>query len=69
MDPDLRNLGVLIRPHPRNVRQWEEVDFSHFQDVVIYPRKGANPVDEDSVNDFYDSMYHSVAAVGIRNSQ
>jgi hypothetical protein len=68
MDPDLRNLGVLIRPHPRNVRQWEEVDFSHFQDVVIYPRKGANPVDENSVNDFYDSMYHSVAAVGINTS-
>jgi hypothetical protein len=61
-------MGVLVRPHPRNVRQWEDADFSHFQDVVIYPRKGANPVDENSVNDFYDSMHHSVAAVGINTS-
>ena len=67
-DPDLRNLGVLIRPHPRNVRQWEDADLSHFPDVAIYPREGANPVDENSVNDFYDSMYHSVAAVGINTS-
>jgi hypothetical protein len=36
--------------------------------VVIYPREGANPVDENSMNDFYDSMYHSVAAVGINTS-
>ncbi|MEJ2234772.1 MAG: hypothetical protein P8X67_12675 [Syntrophobacterales bacterium] len=67
-DPDLKNLGVLIRPHPRNFQQWEDVDLSHLQDVVIYPRKGANPVNEDSVNEFYDSMYHSVAAVGINTS-
>jgi len=67
-DPDLRNMGVLVRPHPRNVQQWEDADFSHFQDVVIYPREGANPVDENSMNDFYDSMYHSVAAVGINTS-
>ena len=67
-DPDIRNMGVLVRPHPRNVEQWADVDFSHFQDAVIYPRKGANPVDENSVNDFYDSMYHSVAAVGINTS-
>jgi len=67
-DPDLRNMGVLIRPHPRNVEQWKDADFSHLQDVSIYPRKGANPVDENSVNDFYDSIYHSVAAVGINTS-
>ena len=67
-DPDLRNMGVLVRPHPRNVKQWKDADFSHLQDVAIYPRKGANPVDENSVNDFYDSMCHSVAAVGINTS-
>jgi hypothetical protein len=67
-DSNLKTMGVLIRPHPRNVEQWEDADFSHFQDIVIYPRKGANPVDENSVNDFFDSMYHSVAAVGINTS-
>ena len=64
-DPDLRDMGVLIRP---NVEQWKDAEFSHFQDVVIYPRKGANPVDDNSVNDFFDSMYYSVAAVGINTS-
>ena len=31
-------------------------------------REGANPVDTDSRNDYFDSLYHSVAAVGINTS-
>jgi hypothetical protein len=67
-DSLVRDLGVLIRPHPQNASQWEDVDLSRFANVEIYPREGANPVDEKSVNDFLDSIYHSVAAVGINTS-
>ena len=66
--PQTRELGVLIRPHPQNAAQWEGSDFSSFENVVAYPRKGANPVDEKSVKDFFDSMYHCKAAVGINTS-
>lgn len=63
-----RELGVLIRPHPQNALQWEGLDFSSFGNVVVYPRKGANPVEKKSVKDFFDSMYHCEAAVGINTS-
>ena len=61
-------LGVLIRPHPQNALQWKDTDFSAADNIVIYPRAGANPVDETSVEEFFDSMYHSEAAVGINTS-
>ena len=34
----------------------------------MWPRGGANPVDQASKNDYFDSMYHSAAAVGINTS-
>ena len=37
-------------------------------DVAVWPAEGANPVDTDSRNDYFDSLYHSVAAVGINTS-
>jgi hypothetical protein len=65
---DVNRLGVLIRPHPQNALQWVDPDVSDFENVVIYPREGANPVEENSVKDFFDSMYHCEAAVGINTS-
>ena len=67
-DPRVRQLGILIRPHPENVQPWQRFDFSELEDTVLWPRGGANPVDQASKNDYFDSMYHSVAAVGINTS-
>ena len=41
---------------------------SDLTDTVLWPRGGANPVDQASKNDYFDSMYHSAAAVGINTS-
>jgi hypothetical protein len=67
-DPRVRQLGILIRPHPENVQPWQRFDFSEMKDVVLWPRGGANPVDRGSKNDYFDSMYHAAAAVGINTS-
>lgn len=67
-NPNVKGIGVLVRPHPQNASQWENADFSGFENVVIYPRGGANPVGKTSVNDFYDSICHCEAAVGINTS-
>jgi hypothetical protein len=67
-DPRVRQLGILIRPHPENVQPWQRFDFSDLTDTVLWPRGGANPVDRTSKNDYFDSMYHSAAAVGINTS-
>jgi hypothetical protein len=67
-DPQVNRIGVLVRPHPQNADQWSDVDFSKYENVVIYPRAGANPIHGSSLNDFFDSMYHSAATVGINTS-
>jgi hypothetical protein len=67
-DPRVRQLGILIRPHPENVQPWQRFDEADLKDTVLWPRGGANPVDQASKNDYYDSMYHSAAAVGINTS-
>lgn len=66
--PTLRDVGVLIRPHPQNVAAWRGADLSALGNVVIWPAEGANPVDADSRADYFDSIYHGVAVVGINTS-
>jgi hypothetical protein len=67
-DPLVSSLPIVIRPHPYNARAWGEADVSDFTDVVVWPRGAYHPVAEDSRNDFFDSLYHSAAVVGINTS-
>ncbi len=67
-DPALREAGLLIRPHPQNAEQWRDVDLSGDPNVGIWPRAGANPVDADARAEYFDSMYHAVAVVGVNTS-
>ena len=60
---------MLVRPHPRgDMRGLDGAELRGFRDVVVWPAGGANPVDTDSRNDYFDSLHHSVAAVGINTS-
>ncbi len=67
-EPAVRGLGVLIRPHPYNGAQWAEADLTGLGDVAVWPRGKHNPVDELNRADFFDSMHHSEAVVGINTS-
>ena len=64
----LRTAGIVVRPHPQNAAQWANVDLSEFGDAVIYPRAGANPIGLDARSEYYDSMFHSHAVVGVNTS-
>jgi hypothetical protein len=64
----LRSIGVLIRPHPQNSEQWRDVDLGEFGGAAIWPRGGANPVDASARADYFDSMFHSLAVVGVNTS-
>jgi hypothetical protein len=66
--PELRRVGILIRPHPQNAEQWTNVDLSSSRDVAIWPRAGANPIDAAAKADYFDSMFHSHAVVGVNTS-
>jgi hypothetical protein len=61
----LSEVPILIRPHPSRREEWADVDLSPFRDVVVW---GSSPVDPRSRNDYFDSLYHSAAVVGLNTS-
>jgi hypothetical protein len=65
---DLRRVGILIRPHPKRSVEWDGVDLSPFDDVSLWPRRGTAPSDAASKADYFDSLFHSSAVVGINTS-
>jgi len=67
-DPVLSRIGILIRPHPQNYGDWMEVDLSEIGNAVVYPRGGANPVGRDAKSEYFDTMYHCRAVVGVNTS-
>ena len=66
-DERLREVGVLIRPHPNDKGEWTAIDPGH-ENVAIWPRGGARTVTEAARADFFDSLAHSAAVVGINTT-
>ena len=64
----VRDAGILVRPHPQNAEQWRGIDWSGYQNIAIWPCEGSAPVDVDSRNEYFDSMYHSAAVVGLNTT-
>jgi hypothetical protein len=65
----LREAGILVRPHPQTTRdEWDAANVSRLDGVAIWPASGQVPLDEPSRRDFYDSIHHSAAMVGINTS-
>ncbi|HEV8396029.1 MAG TPA: hypothetical protein VGQ37_17235 [Vicinamibacterales bacterium] len=67
-DPAVANLGVLVRPHPANARQWRTFDPALAPGVALWPPIGTDPNAEGFQRDFFESMYFSEAVVGINTS-
>ena len=68
-DPRLRRAGLLVRPHPQNADQWRTVDLAaEFGQVAVWPRGGVNPIGGSARSDYFDSMYHAEAVVGVNTS-
>jgi len=64
----LRDIGVLVRPHPQHAAQWSGIDLGRHGGAVLWPRGGAFVVDEPARADFFDSLYHCAAVVGVNTS-
>jgi hypothetical protein len=64
--PGLRDAGVLVRPHPSRAAEWESIDMRDLNlNAVVW---GSNPVDDAAKADYFDSMFHSSAVVGLNTS-
>jgi hypothetical protein len=66
--PALRDCGILIRPHFRRGREWRSIDLSGLDNVACWPPLGDVPDDAHAKNDYFDSMYHASATVGLNTS-
>ena len=64
----LRDTPVLIRPHPQNAEQWRNASVDEIGPVAIWPPAGAAPADDDSRAEYFDSIYHSCAVVGVNTT-
>jgi hypothetical protein len=67
-DSLVRNVSVIVRPHPKHADQWNGIDLREFGAVEIWPRRGQLPVTERQRNDFFDTLYHSAVIVGLNTS-
>jgi len=61
----LRSAAILVRPHPQRHDEWKEVDLSDLPDVTLY---GSHPLDEQSKNDYFESLHYCAAVGGLLTS-
>ena len=64
-DPILRRAGILVRPHPERMDEWEGVSLERFGNAALY---GRNPTSPDAQADYFDSLFHSHAVIGLVTS-
>jgi hypothetical protein len=66
-DPALAAASVIIRPHPSKAGRegWHDVDWSAYGPVVV---SGGNPLEARSRADYFDTLFHSAAVVGVNTS-
>ena len=67
--PELREVGVLVRPHPKRSEQWLKLEAEAFDNVVMWPPPPVRmPLSTADRADYYDSLYHSGTVVGLNTT-
>ena len=64
-DRNVNQMSILVRPHPVNAEHYVSLDSSR---VVVWPRNGSLPDSESGLADFYNSLRHAVATVGVNTT-
>jgi hypothetical protein len=64
----LADVGVMIRPHPKRPDPWLDVDPADLSGAVVFPPDAHAPTDDASKADYFDSIHHAAAVVGINTS-
>ena len=67
-NPALRECNILIRPHFKRGGEWNGATLTDLERVVCWPPLGAVPVDRASKTDYFDSLHHAAAVVGLNTS-
>jgi hypothetical protein len=66
-DARLRDSAILVRPHPQRLDEWtvDARDALAREGAVVW---GSNPVEKESRADYFDSLFHASAVVGLNTS-
>lgn len=66
----LQNVQILVRPHPKRLPEWLAAGFADPPEGVrMWPRASATmPIGARSRADYFDTLRHSVAVVGLNTS-
>lgn len=64
-NPLIREMGILIRPHPANTEIYEGLEQ---EQVVIWPKQGSINDDTSSEICFRGTLLHSIGSVGINTT-
>jgi hypothetical protein len=64
-DPQVRDLQILLRPHPSRLADWASGEWRTVGNIVMF---GDAPIDERAREDYFDSLHYSSAVVGITTS-
>jgi hypothetical protein len=67
-DERVRHLGVLVRPHPTAGDKWRRADLAALGNAVVWPQAGAFTVGGPERDDFFDTLAHAAAVVGINTT-
>jgi hypothetical protein len=66
-DERLRTMNIVVRPHPGTDENWKDVDLG-FDNAVVWPRRTERPVTEAARADFFDTLSHSAAVIGLNTT-
>ena len=69
--PELRDAPIVIRPHPggpldSNPESAQRL--SRMRGVVVHPPGGSHVFDEATLSNYFDSIHHAAAVVGVNTS-
>jgi hypothetical protein len=62
----VREAGLLVRPHP--LSPLDAPGLEGIEGLSVWPREGRNPVDDVTRADYFDSIAHAAAVVGLNTS-
>jgi hypothetical protein len=70
-DPELDDVPVVVRPHPKRRLDRDSNGARRLAatpGLVVHPPQGAAVVDEASLAEYFDSLHHAAAVVGLNTS-
>jgi hypothetical protein len=67
-EPELRDVGVLVRPHPVNATQWVGRDLARHGNAALWRLEGTEPATQAAKEEFFDSVHHSAAVIGLNST-